>query len=126
MSRTLITAKLNACEFTVPAVRLIHDYLSNRKTTTKIVIIIVPGQKYYLVFHKGQLLVHFFLIFFWRMSFFVVKVIDISSYADDSTRFIMENNIDNVIASSEQVPNIAFYWFKNNRLKNNVDKCHII
>ena len=60
------------------------------------------------------------------MSFFVVKVIDISSYADDSTRFIMENNIDNVIASSEQVPNIAFYWFKNNPLKNNVDKCHII
>ena len=38
----------------------------------------------------------------------------------------MENNIDNVIASFEQVSDALFNWFKNNRLKNNVDKCHVL
>ena len=36
----------------------------------------------------------------------------------------MANNIDNVIASSEQVSGALFNWLKNYRLKNNVDKCH--
>ena len=38
----------------------------------------------------------------------------------------MENYIDNVIASLEQVSDALFNWFKNNRLKNNVDKCHVL
>ena len=38
----------------------------------------------------------------------------------------MENNVDNVIASLEQVSNALFNWFKNNRLKNSADKCHVL
>ena len=56
----------------------------------------------------------------------MVKDIDIASYADDSTPFIVENNIDNVIASLEQVSDALFNWFKNNRLKDNVDKCQVL
>ena len=52
----------------------------------------------------------------------MVKDIDIASYADDSTPFIVENNIDNVIASLEQVSDALFNWLKNNRLKNNSHK----
>ena len=55
----------------------------------------------------------------------MVKDIDIPSYADDSTPFIVENNIDNVISSLEQVSDTLFNWFKNNRLKNNAYKCHL-
>ena len=58
--------------------------------------------------------------------FFVLKDIDIASDADDSTPFIVKNNIDNVIASLEQVSDVLFNWFKNNRLKNNADKCHVL
>ena len=57
---------------------------------------------------------------------FVVKDIDITSYADDCTPFIVENNIDNVTASLEQVSYALFNWFKNNHLKNNIDKCHVL
>ena len=56
----------------------------------------------------------------------MLKDIDFASYADDNTPFIVENNIDNVIASLEQVSDALFNWFKNNRLKNNVDKCHVL
>ena len=52
--------------------------------------------------------------------------IDIASYADDSTPFLVENNIDNVIESLEQVSDAFFIWFKNNRLKSNIDKRHVL
>ena len=56
----------------------------------------------------------------------MLKDIDVASYADDNTPFIVENNIDNVIASLEQVSDALFNWFKNNRLKNNADKWHVL
>ena len=54
----------------------------------------------------------------------MVKDIDIALYADDSASFIGQNNIDNVIASLEQVSDALFNLF--NRLKNNVDECHVL
>ena len=56
----------------------------------------------------------------------VVKDIDIASYADDSTPFIVENNIDNLIASLEQASYTLFNWFKNGRLKSNINKFHLL
>ena len=56
----------------------------------------------------------------------MLKDIDIASYADDSTPFMVENNIGNVIASLEQVSDALLNLLKNNRLKNNVDKCHVL
>ena len=88
----------------------------------RLMIIIVLGLKYYLSFYKGQFLVHSFLI----DLFFVVKDIDIASYANCSTPFIVENDIDSVVASLEQFSDALFNWFKNNCLKNNVDKCHVL
>ena len=70
----------------------------------------------------GPLIFNIFLV----DLFFVLKDIDIASYADYSTPFTVENDIDNVIASLEQVSDALFNWFKNNRLKNNVDKCHVL
>ena len=52
----------------------------------------------------------------------MVKDIDIASYADDSTPFIVGNNIDNVITTLEQVSDALFNWLKNNRLENNSHK----
>ena len=58
--------------------------------------------------------------------FFIVKDIDIASYEDDTTPFIVEDNIETLIASLEEACNTLFVWFKNNRLKSNPDKCHAL
>ena len=100
---------LNAYGFTLPALRLIHDYPET--------LFGVP---------QGSILGPFIFNIFLADLFFVVKDIDIACYADDSTPFIIENNIDNVIASLEQVSDALFNWFNSNRLKNNVDKCHVL
>ena len=126
LDHELLTAKLNAYGFTLPALRLIHDYLSNRKQRTKIddnysswskILFGVPQGSNF-----GPLLFNIFL----TNLFFVVKDIDIESYADGSTPIIVENNIDNIIAALEQVSDALFNLFKNNRLKTNVDKCRVL
>ena len=56
--------------------------------------------------------------------FLIVKDIDITSYVDDGTPFIVEDNIENIIASSEETSNALYDWLKNNRVKSNPDKYH--
>ena len=48
-----------------------------------------------------------------------------ASYTGDSTPFIVENNIVNALKFLEQVSDAFLNWFKNNWLKNKVDKCHV-
>ena len=126
LDHELLTAKLNAYGFTLPALRLIHDYLSNRKQRTKIDDNYSSWSEILFGVPQGSILGPLLFNIFLADLFFVVKDIYIASYPDDSTPFIVENNIDNVIASLEQVSDALFNWFKNNRLKNNVDKCHVL
>ena len=96
--------------------------MSNRKQRTKIddnysfwseILFSVPQESI-----LSPLLFHIFL----ADQFLVAKDIDIASYADGSGPFIVENNIDSVIASLEKVSDALFNWFKNIRLKRNGDK----
>ena len=57
--------------------------------------------------------------------FFTVNDIDIASYEDDSTPYMIADNVDDLITSLEQASNGLFEWFKNNLLKSNADKCHL-
>ena len=36
LDHELLTAKLNVCGFSLPALKLVHEYLSNRKQRTKV------------------------------------------------------------------------------------------
>ena len=126
LDHELLTAKLNAYGFTLPALRLIHDYLSNRKQRTKIDDNYSSWSEILFGVPQGSVLGPPLFNIFLADLFFVLTDIDIASYADDGTPFMVENNIDNVIASLEQVSYALFNWFKNIRLKNNVDKCHVL
>ena len=104
----LVTPKLNTW-----GLRLIDDEYSS---WSEIIFVIM----------QGSILRPLLFDIFWRISFFVAIDIAIASYADDSTPFIVKSNIDNIIASLEQVSGALFDWFKNNRLKSNIDKCYVL
>ena len=126
LDHKLLIAKLNAYGFSLTALKLIHDYLSNRKQRNKInssdsswheIIFEVPQGSI-----LGPLLFNIFLI----DLFFIVKNTDIASYADDNTPYISANNINEVIISLEKATNTSFKWFSDNVMKSNAEKFHLL
>ena len=70
----------------------------------------------------GPLLFNIFL----ADLFFAVYDIDIASYADDNTPYMIIDNADDFITSLDQASNGLSKWFKNNLLKSSADKCHLL
>ena len=58
--------------------------------------------------------------------FFTVNDIDIASYVDGNTPYMIADNVNNLITFLEQASNGLLEWFKNNLLKSNADKCHLV
>ena len=85
-----------------------HEYLSNRKQRIKIDDNHNFWSKILFGFSQGSILAELLFNIFLPCLFFVVKDIDIASYADDGTLLIIENNTDNVLASLEQVSDVFF------------------
>ena len=122
----LLIAKLNAYGFSLPALRLINDCLSNRRQQTRIgnsfsdwfeVILGVPQG---LI--SGPLLFNIFL----ADLFLVLKDMDSANFTYDNTPFTSANNTDDLIDSLEKAPSSLFKWFKDNLFKGNPDKCHLL
>ena len=122
----MLIAKLKAYGFSLIALKLVHNYLSNRKQRTKInstygnlleIIFGVPQGSI-----LGPLLFNIFLI----DLFFIIEDTGIASYADDNTQHVIADNIDGIIKSLEEVSEILFKWFNDNLMKINADKCHLL
>ena len=58
--------------------------------------------------------------------FFILNNVDIASYADDNTPYVIADDVNGVIASLEKALKTLFKWFENNLLKSNADKCHLL
>ena len=58
--------------------------------------------------------------------FFILHDVDIASYADENTPYVIADDINGVIKSIEQTSKPLFEWFENNLLKSNADKCHLL
>ena len=126
LDHELLTAKLNAYGFSLPALRLINDYLSNRKQRTKIENTYSTWLDIIFGVPQGSILGPLLFNVFLADLFFTVNDIDTASYVDDNTPYMIADNVDDLITSLEQASNGLFEWFKNNLLKSNAGKCHLL
>ena len=106
--------KLNAYGFTLPALRLIHNYLSHRKQRTRV------NNSY------SEWLAVMFGAPPGSDLFLIRSDIDNANFADDNTPYLSAKNVEDVIESLERASVSLFRWFENNLLKVNAHKCHFL
>ena len=122
----LRTAKLNASGFSLPALRLIKDYLSNRKQRIKIENTYSTWLDIISGIPQGSVLGSLLFNVSSADLFFTVNDVSITSYADDNTSSMIADNVDDLITSFEQASSGFFEWFKNSLLRSNAGKCHLL
>ena len=52
--------------------------------------------------------------------------VDFASYADDNTPYVIGIGVKEVINSLKEASDELFYWFADNQMKVNPDKCHLL
>ena len=58
--------------------------------------------------------------------FYDIDISHTASYADDNTPYTSDFNVEEVIQKLELTTNNLFEWFKNNHMKANAEKCHLL
>ena len=124
LSHELIIAKLNAYRFNLPALKLMHSYLSHRKQCTKVNHAYSSSEEILFGVPQGSVLGPILFSIFLSDLFLVISDTDFSSYADDNTIYDSGNSIGEVISSLQESAEKLFQWFSHNQMKGNTDKCH--
>ena len=126
LSHELLIAKLNAYGFSLPALKLMQSYLSERKQRTKINQSYSSWEEILFGVPQGSILGPILFNIFLSDLFLVVQNVDFASYADDNTIYSSAENIDEVIFTLQESSKKLFKWFTDNQMKSNNDKCHLI
>ena len=126
LHRELLIAKIDAYGFDIKSVKLIQQYLSNRKQRVK------EGNAYSSwkeIFHgipQGSILGPLIFNIFSCDLFYFLKGVAVASYADDTTHYTANETNDLVIKEIEHVSEVLFKWFDFNYMKINSGKSHIL
>ena len=122
----LLIAKLNVYRFSLPALRLIHDYLSHRKQRTRVNNSYSKWLPVMFEVTQGSILGPLLFNIFLADLFLIHSDIDIANFVHDNTPYLSAKNVEDVIESLERASLSLFRWFQNNLLKGNVGKCHFL
>ena len=122
----LLLAKLNAYGFSLPALRLVQSYLSNKKQRTKINSEFSPCEEILFGVPQGSILGPFLFNIFLCDLFFIMNDVEFASYADGNTLFFVGDDLNDVILKLQNASKTLFKWFNDNQMKANPDKCHFI
>ena len=111
LNRELLTAKLNAHGFTLPALKLVYDYFSDRNQKTRVNNSYSTWFKILFVVPQGSILGPLLFNIFLADLFFILNKIDIANYADGNTPYISSNDVNGLIKSLEEASKELFICF---------------
>ena len=126
LSHDFLIAKLNIYEFSIAALRVVQNYLSNWRQRGKInteyssweeILFGVPQG-----FISGSLLFNIFLC----DLFTIMNNTEWASYVNENKPYAVGNNIEELTVKQQNASKTLFQWFSDNQLKSNQDKCNFI
>ena len=126
LNHELLVAKLNAYRFTLPALKLVHDYLSDRKKRTRVNNSYSTWSEILFGVTQGSILGPLLFNIFLADLFFILSEIDIANYADDNMPYTSSNDVNGLIKSLEKASKKLIKWFNDNLRKSNPDECHLL
>ena len=105
---------------------LVYDYLKNRNQRTKVNGSYSSWRELEFGVPQGYILGPLLFNIFINYIFYFTKDANMANYADDSTIYAVEGNIDNLLKTLEKETAVILNWFKINEMKLNDDKCYLI
>ena len=126
ISHDLLIAKLYAYGFDMQAITLVHSYLSDRKQRVKVSNTFSSWSNIIYGVPQGSILGPLLFNIYICDLFLSYDVTDIANYADDNTPYCGSDSNTSVIDMLERASVKLFEWFKDNNLKANADKSHLL
>ena len=126
LPHSFLIAKLHAYGFDKTSTEYLKDYLSHRKLKIKINKTFSNWTNILHGVTQGSILGPLLFNVFLFDLFLFIQSIKLMSYADDNTVFAMDSSELEVINEIKSVAERPTWWFRNNCMKVNPDKFHIL
>ena len=122
----LLIAKLNSYELSLLALKLMTDYVQNRKQRTKLGSIYSDWEDIISGVPQGSILGPLLFNIFLCDLFLEDENNYFANYADDTTPYSVGSTTTEVLENLSGITKKLFTWFANNQMKANDDKCHLL
>ena len=126
LNHNLLIAKLHAYGFSKQALELVKSYLTNRWQRTKINTSFSSWSELLLGVPQGSVLGPLLFNIYINDLFWLNEETDVCNYADDTTFYACDQNLNNLLLRLEHDALLAIKWFECNYMKLNKDKCHLL
>ena len=126
INHELLIAKLHAYGFSKESVRLIKSYLSNRWQRVKINTTFSSWFELIMGVPQGSVLGPLLFNIYLNDLFWIIEETDVCNFADDTTLYTCDMDLETVLRKLEHDSLLAIEWFEANYMKLNKDKCHLL
>ena len=121
-----LIAKLHAYGFSNDILKLLYSYLSNGWHRTKIIQKFSSWKELSQGVFQRSILGPFLFNIYLNNLFFLSEFTDLCNFADDTTFYACDIDLNSLIKRLEHNSFLAAEWFENNNMKLNQDNCHLL
>ena len=126
LNHDLLIAKLHGYDFDIKTFKLLHSYLTKRWQRTIVNSSFSTWLEPLQGVPQGSVLGPILFNIYLNDLFYLTEMTQVSNFADETTFYVCEKDLNNLINRLKQDTALAVEWFENNFMKLNHDKGHLL
>ena len=119
-------AKLHAYGLDLALLKILQDYLTNRKQRKKVDSFYSSWEKILSGVPQDSILGPLLFNIFICDMFLILRTTSFTGYTDDNTPFVVKENTTNVIKVLEDIGENLIKWFSDNQMKLNTNRFQVL